>query len=139
MRRHHALVAAAAVLAASPVVTWFAVGDTSENVADPDYMFQPPDLSRGHELVLGGFAVGLTVAGIAVLILALAREVITREDLLPAVPLVFAGIFLGAAARIVTAGVIGANIGGGLIVLFGPFIVLGLVVLSAVLWRRHPS
>lgn len=139
MRRHHGLLAAAAVLAASPVITWFAVGDTSENVPDPDYMLQPPDLSGGQELVLGGFAAGLAVAGVAVLIVAVSRQLVTREDLLPAVPLLFAGILIGAAARTVTAGVIGANIGGGLVVLFGPFVVLGLVLLSAVLWRRRPG
>ena len=137
MNRRHVFIAAVAVVLASPVVTWFAVGDTSENVADPDYMFRPPALSGAEELSLGGLAVGMALAGMAVLILAVTRRVVTNRELLFALPLLFAGVFIGMGARIVTAGVIGANIGGGIVVLIGPFVVMGLVLLSAVLWRRR--
>jgi hypothetical protein len=136
VRRLHVIAAMAVVVLASPVLAWFAVGDTSEAVPNPDYMFRPPSLSTTQELALGATAFALGAAAAVVVVSALRSGVVALGELAPAVPLLLAGAFLGLAARIVTAGVSGANIGGGLVILFGPFVLLALVVWSVILWRR---
>lgn len=51
------------------------------------------------------------------------------------VPAVVRGVVVAAAGRVVTAGVIGVNIGGVLTVLLPPVVVLPLCVWLAVRWR----
>ena len=59
-----------------------------------------------------------------------ARQV--RPVLLPAVVL---GLLVGAAGRVLTAGVVGANIGAGLVLLASPFVLVPLAVWLAARWR----
>jgi hypothetical protein len=61
------------------------------------------------------------------------------------VPLLVAGAFCGAGWRVITAGVVGANIGGGLLLVSGVPIVVTLIGVAVVVaWslrrqRRHPG
>lgn len=53
-------------------------------------------------------------------------------------PLAALGAFAGFSLRVMTAGVIGANIGAGMIMI-GPFLAAAAMALSARSWRRlHP-
>src|SRR2546423_1194152 len=119
MRRIHALVAAGTVVLASPFVTWWLVGDISEDGPHLDYVLKPPRLTSTQELVIGAGATTCALLAIAAVTVALRRHVLRAGELGVAIPLVAAGMFVGYGFRVVTAGVIGANIGAGLTVLFG--------------------
>ena len=134
MRRRYIVLAMGGVVLASPVLSWFVVGDTSE-ANGVDHMFRAPDLPAAVQLVIGLAAVGLAVTGAVVVVAGLHRGLVNTREVFAAAPLVAAGVFVGLAARVMTAGVIGANIGGGLVLLFGPFVVVGLVALSVFVWR----
>jgi hypothetical protein len=54
-------------------------------------------------------------------------------------PVLLIGIVIGGGYSVVTAPVIGANIGGGAVLAFGPFVVLGLAALSIRAALRHRS
>jgi hypothetical protein len=68
--------------------------------------------------------------------LAVHRREITFAEIRALAPLLFFGIFCGYAWRVTTAGVIGANIGGALLMMLAPFLLLAMAVWSLVLWRR---
>ena len=138
MRRARFLVALALLVVLVPVVAWWTVGDVSEDLRHPDHLFQPLSLSPAAETVIGVAASALAlVAGILAGIGARSGEVRPRE-LLGAVPLVAAGAFLGLSHRVLTAGVGGANIGGGMVLLFGPVVLGALLLLAGVLWWSGP-
>jgi hypothetical protein len=127
----HRLAAVALVLA-TPVATWFLVGDLSATRFDDlDYLWRAPDLPAAMDLVVGVLAALVVVASATVLAVALRRGQVRRQWSATVVLLCAAGAVLGYAGRVVSAGVIGANIGGGMmIVLAGP-LVLALVVAAA--------
>lgn len=139
MRRAHGLAALAAIILLSPIVTWWLVGDLSEAVADPDYSFRPLPLTSRQELAIGATATALVAAALVVVAIAVRRRLVTGGEARALAPLVLAGVFLGNAWRVMTAGVTGANIGAGITLLCGPFVLLGLGLWSAVLWRRRSS
>jgi uncharacterized membrane protein YfcA len=119
----------------TPVVTWWAVGDLSEDVTDPDYLFHPLPLGPGAELAIGLAATVVALGAVVVLAVAARRRQVDRRWLAVLGPLLAAGALCGFGWRILTAGVGGANIGGGMVLLFGPWIVLGLVAGAA--WQWH--
>jgi hypothetical protein len=53
MSRARGFVGLGIVIALSPVVIWWAVGDLSETVSDPDYMFRPLAITAAQELAIG--------------------------------------------------------------------------------------
>jgi hypothetical protein len=113
----------------SAALAWWLVGDLSStgNAGEQglDRMAEPP-VSEGTAQVLG--------AGSAVLLpLVLLLGWRLRAVLLPAIVL---GAAVGAAGRVVTAGVIGANIGGGMVLLLSPLVLLPLAIWLVVGWRR---
>ncbi len=116
------------------------MGDRSVDLPDPDFMVRPLPLSRAEEMAIGITATLIAVAATVVLVRSLAQRPADRRWLAVLVPLLAAGAVVGVGWRIVTAGVIGANIGGGLFMLVGPWIVLALVVGAAAqyykLWRE---
>ena len=127
---HHG--AAVARVLATPVATWFLVGDLSATEFDDlDYLWRAPALPAAVELVLGVLAALIAVASATVLAVALYRGQVRRQWSATVVPLCVAGALLGYAGRVVSAGGIGANIGGALMIgLAGP-LVLALVVAAA--------
>ena len=124
----HALIASIVLAAAAPVATWSVVGDlSSPGITDPDYMFRPLDIPGPVELVLGLVATAAVLGSVWVLVRAFHRGEVDRAwspvVVFPAV----AGVVAGFSWRVLTAGGIGANIGGGLILLGAPFVVVALI------------
>jgi hypothetical protein len=118
----------------APVVSWFAIGNLSEQGhGELDYAVQPPRLAPGVELACGLTAQLTAVAALLVLVLGFVRRWVRPGWALVIAPLTLVGLAAGLVERVMTAGVIGANIGAGLAVMFfGPLSVL-LVALAA--WR----
>jgi hypothetical protein len=130
------MLAATGLLIATPVATWWLVGDRTESSAgtDLDYAVRPVELDPAVERLVGTGSV-LTVA-VTVLLLTRASR---RHQLDPrwwsvVVPLLVAGVIVGAGWRVITAGVIGANIGAGFVVLVG-----GPLVAALLLWAMFRS
>ena len=130
-RARWAAVAPALILVlAMPVAAWWLAGDQSTvpTSMDPDYAFRPwrigPVAARAAGI--GSLAAGGAAA--AVLIGVTLRRRLDVRWWAVLVPLLAAGYIAGAGWRVMTAGVIGANIGAGLVVLAGGPIVLGLLI-----------
>lgn len=125
--------AAVASLPGAALASAWLVGDQSyRGTTDLDHALRPLAVPQGVEVAAG-------VAGLAVL--ALSAVVVRRAPRAwPVLAcLTAAGLLLGAGYRIVTAGVIGANIGAGLTFLLGGPLLLALLLAAAVLAvRRRP-
>ena len=135
MKRGIAITVAVIAVLLSPITTWWLVGDVSEtDIVDPDYLVRPPQLSSSEELALGAGATALLVAAAFVVALAARKRVVTWLDLRLLVPSACLGVYLGFTLRVVTAGVIGANIGGGLLVLLTPVMAVAMVAWTGVWW-----
>lgn len=147
MSTRGALPTAAAVLTAGvPVATWGLMGQQDADGFTPselDYAYRPLSVTDGTAALIGVLALALVVAAGALLVRAANRGALDRRWWGVLAPLVVAGLIVGAGLRILTAGVIGANIGAGLTILFG-----GPAVAALVLWAvgrswwlttRHPK
>lgn len=147
MSTRGALPTAAAVLTAGvPVATWGLMGQQDADgftASELDYAYRPLSVTDGAAALIGALALALVVAAGALLVRAANRGALDRRWRGVLAPLVVAGLIVGAGLRILTAGVIGANMGAGLTILFG-----GPVVAALVLWAvgrsrwltmRHPK
>jgi len=125
-------VAAAAfgLLLAVPVATWWLVGDLSTVPISEgrDYAFQPWSVDASVARAAGAGSLVVGAAAVMVLGWAMVRRVLDIRWWAVLVPLVAAGFIAGAGWRVLTAGVAGANIGAGFVVLLGGPMVLVLVV-----------
>jgi len=115
-----------------PVAVWWAVGDVSAPEAtaipDPDYQIHPFDIAPTTERVVGVGAVVLVAVSVGALVIALWSGRMHRLWWPVLLQLSLAGAVCGAGWRVLTAAVIGANIGAGLVILFGgPLVLLMLV------------
>jgi hypothetical protein len=119
---------ALAVVATAPVVAWRLLPDMStvdETEPNPDYMVRPVDLPTVLSVGIAVIAVVVFVGGLAVLLAATARRRFGPRGWFALALAVMAGFMAALLARMVTAAVIGANIGGGLAVMvFGPVVVI---------------
>jgi hypothetical protein len=99
---------------------------------DPDYMYRPFDIAPATERTVGVVAVVLVVAALVVLALAWlsGRLHVGWWGVLGALGV--AGVVCGSGWRVMTAAVDGANIGGGMVLMFGGPLVVGLVAVA--LW-----
>ena len=129
MRRPLALIAMWLFVLLSPITAWWIVGDRSHK-GDPDldHMFEPLPLTSGQQVAIGATATILSLAALVVLGTAYQRGLVHRADVRVALPALLVGTYCGVGWRIVTAGVIGTNIGGALLVMFTPFFIVGMVV-----------
>lgn len=124
--------AAVALVLATPLAVWSLVGDLSATEFDDlDYIWRAPDLPVAVDVALGVVSVAVVLASAAVLLGGLRRGHVRRQWSATVVPLCVAGALLGYGGRVVTAGGIGANIGGGLMVMFAGPLILALVVAAA--------
>ena len=129
MRRPLALTASWLFVLLSPVTAWQVIGDLSyEGSTDLDYMYEPLRLTTGQRVAIGVTVAVVGLAASVLTALAYRRRLVTRADLRVVLPLLLAGAYCGAAWRMMTAGVIGANIGGGLVVMFSPVFLLGMAI-----------
>jgi len=120
-------VAAVALIAAVPVATWWAVGDPSTDLPDPDYQIRPLDIGQTTEQIAGVIATVLAAAAVVALVGAGRAGRFDRRWWPVLVELVLAGALCGVGWRVLTAGVIGANIGAGLVLWVGAPMVAALV------------
>ncbi len=147
--RRAALPACAGLVVAFPVATWWLVGDLSTvpASADPDFAFRPFDIGPAAERAAGVGSVLLAAVTLAILVWFTVRQVFDARWWSVLVPLLAAGFIAGAGWRVMTAGVIGANIGAGFVILFGSPAVAALlawalarsIAIGLVHRPRHPA
>ncbi len=122
---------------ASPVLAWAVIGDVSEtDLPNPDYMFQPPEVSTSVAVLVVAVAVVLATCGGATTVGGVPTRPSRHDGTHGGSTIAGRRSSWGSAGRVMTARVIGANICGGIMLMFGPFIVAGLVAVSALLWHR---
>ncbi len=132
-------IAATVLVLAVPFAVAFLIGDLSTtDVADPDYVIRPPDVPDVVGQALGMASLVLVVASTGMLVQAWRRGPPQPGFLSVLVPLLLLGVIGGAVWRVFTAAVIGANIGAGILMLFGWPIVLALVAFTGIsAWVRR--
>jgi hypothetical protein len=139
------LSAAAVLVAAVPVAAWGLMGQQNAggvSSSELDHAFQPLDIPDGTAAMIGAIALLLAGVGAAVLVRASRRGSLDRRWWEVLAPLLAAGLMVGVGWRILTAGVVGANIGAGLAIMFGGPVVAGLLLwaLGRGVWiARHRS
>ncbi|MEM9656496.1 MAG: hypothetical protein AAGA65_30750 [Actinomycetota bacterium] len=119
-----------------PIATWWIVPVVSHPRAT-DYMIEPLPLSARQQNTAGGVALVLVAVAAAMVFSAPGRRSLRRHEREASVPLVVAGLYTGTAYQIATSPTIGANIGGGLLVLVGYLAVPGLIVADIWRWRSQ--
>lgn len=117
---------------AAPVAAWWVIGDQSETHTNPDYLFRAPDLDPGAVRIVGLVAVLIVAVCVGSFVSWTRRRLVPRSWWSVEGPALFAGFATGYGLRIITAGVSGANIGGGLVILWWPVMFLGAIVWSTV-------
>lgn len=131
------LAAAAGVVACAPA-TWAVASlfPTTVETGTADYMIDPPDLSAAARAMIGAAAAAAMAAAIAVVARAVRRGALERSWL-PVTGLL-AGLtaYLGLTYATITAPTVGANIGGGLLLMAGGLVVPVGAVAAAILARR---
>ncbi|GAA0612915.1 hypothetical protein [Streptomyces crystallinus] len=138
--------AAALLIAAAPVAAWWLMGQQNVDGVPPaelDYAFRPLAIGPTQETALGASALLLTLCSAVFLLDASRRGRFDTRWWQVILPLLAAGLLLGVGWRILTAGVIGANIGAGLtLFLAGPTVaalVAGAVTRGVWLrFTKHP-
>ncbi len=132
-----AVLAMVALVVSAPLATWWLIGPNPGNEigGDPtlrpddyDYLIHPPVIAPGLERFAGVASVLVVVASVIVLVRAARADRLDRLWWSLVVVLALSGAVVGAAGRVLTAAVVGANIGGGFIILFGFPMLLVLVI-----------
>jgi len=124
-------------LVATAVSVWWLVGDLDEfDGPDADFMIPPPDLSSSAERWIGGSALVLLVGTLFALGAVLRTSGASRNRRIALLLVVIAGAIIGAGYRVMTAAVVGANIGGGLVLMFGGPLLAFLLVRAGQLAHR---
>jgi hypothetical protein len=121
----------AGIAFATPVLVWFSIGDLSFRGSGGLGLFHdfgPYEVGPESGYVVGGMAAVVAAAAVAVLVIWTRRGVADRRSWAVVGVLAGAGALAAAGWRIMTAGVIGANIGGGFVLLIGPVLIAGLLV-----------
>ncbi len=110
------LPAAVGLVLATPVVTWWLIGplNTAPARVGLDYAFRPWPISPAVTRAAGFTAAVLAVVSLTVLISAITRRLLDMRWWAVLLPLLAAGFIAGAGWRVMTAGVLGSNIGAGL-------------------------
>jgi uncharacterized membrane protein (DUF4010 family) len=125
------VLSAITVLAATPIATWWIVGDLSESNGS-DYTWRAPDVPS-VAVTVGGL---LAIAALGTCAFALWSA--RRDHRLPSTwrlalfPLAALGAFVGWGGRVFSAAVDGANIGAGFVLLAAPIVVVTALPASAV-------
>ncbi|SQD94235.1 conserved membrane hypothetical protein [Parafrankia sp. Ea1.12] len=133
--------AAILLIAAVPVAVVGLLGqDDYRGVprSELDCAVRPLDIPAGWMTTIGVIALLLAAAAAALLLHGGRRGATDRRRWQVVCPLVGVGVILGFGYHVATAGVIGANIGFGLVVFFGvPLVVVLLVLAAAREWALH--
>lgn len=110
------------LILATPVATWWLVGDMSEDAppAALSYSYAPPVVGGGVARWLGAGATAIALIALGVSAAGTWRRTLNRAWWPVLLPLVGLGAFAGWSHRVMTAGVVGANIGAGLVIIALP-------------------
>jgi hypothetical protein len=104
-------------------LTWWLIGDQS--TIGSDYIVQVRVL-QDHPRRVG--AIGIALLALFALDMFWSRPIpIRRYAVAVLPPVLLGGIATGHAGRVITAHVHGANIGGGLAIIYGPIFLLGMI------------
>ncbi|WP_063764448.1 hypothetical protein [Streptomyces sp. NRRL S-481] len=125
------MVAGVALVLGVPVAAWGLMGQQNAEglpASELDYAYQPWGVGDGVAAVAGGVALVLAVAGAAALVRGARRGVLDPRWWGVLGPLVVVGLMAGVGLRILTAGVVGANIGAGLLIMLGTPVAAALVL-----------
>jgi hypothetical protein len=135
MRRSQLLAAVLLVLA-TPVATWWLVGDLSEDAppAALSYSFAPPPVGGSVARWLGAGATAIALVALGVSAAGTWRRTLDRAWWPVLLPLVGLGAFAGWSYRVMTAGVVGANIGAGMVIFALPVVVISGVAGAIAAW-----
>ncbi|RLK25787.1 hypothetical protein DER29_3798 [Micromonospora sp. M71_S20] len=128
----------------TPVASWWLIGDLTNDEArrlaaegvELDYAIRPVSLGPAGDRIVGVLACVGVVVALAWLLRATARRRLDPRWWWVLVPLVGAGVLVGLAWRVLTAGGIGANIGAGLMVVAGGPALTVLLIVAAVAAMR---
>ncbi|HXH59378.1 hypothetical protein [Iamia sp.] len=134
------------------LATWGLIGPQGESARDGsgevivddesyDYAFRAPDIDPDIERALGLIALAVTLGAAVVAPRTLNAAKSLTARLVPVAMAVGAGVIIGGGGRIMTAPVIGANIGAGLVILFGLPAAALLLIAAGVLaarWANGP-
>jgi hypothetical protein len=128
----HALPVVGLALAA-PILTWWALGDLSSSGAGPDadHLYGPYHVNPHAELVIGFIAIAAAVLSLVALGLRAIHKTSMPRTWTVVVLLCSAGVFAAFVWRSVTAGVDGANIGGGMLFFLAPAVLPALLGVAA--------
>lgn len=121
--------AAPGLVLAAPVLTWWLVGPlaTAPVSVGLDYAFRPWPISPAAARAAGIASAAVAVLSAVVMAWATARRLLDARWWAVLVPLLAAGFIAGAGWRVMTAGVIGSNIGAGFVIILGGPLVLALL------------
>jgi len=122
-----------AVGTATAGIVWAVVGDLSEDIETryADYLWRPSPILAGHRRLIGFIGAGVATAAIVALRRAGQQGRLPWWRGLQIGALAGFGAWLGLSYRALTAGVIGANIGGGLVWFATPVIAVALIITLA--------
>ncbi len=125
MRQLHG--AAVTLVGAAPLATWLLIGQLREGNG-VDFIFRMPEMNRTLEVSAGLGALSLA-AGVGSWLSQHGRDWLSDEGWWRVYGrLLAAGLMVAVGARIVTAASMGANIGGGFALMFGPLPVFYLLL-----------
>lgn len=115
-----------------PFAGWWLIGDLSEDTAisELEYIVRPPAIDSRLVAVVGATALAIACLSVAAIVRAVISGGAELRWLRVGGLALVAGILTAFAARVITAGTDGANIGGGLVLLFAvPILIAFLVVI----------
>ena len=103
---------------------------------DWDYLIHPPVIDPSIERAVGIAAIIVVIIASVAVVAAACSGRLDKRWWPAIVAVTVAGAVMGVAERVMTAAVSGANIGGGMTILFGvPFVVV--LVGGSVIWSIH--
>jgi hypothetical protein len=126
-------------IATFPFAVWWLSGHLSAGVPlsdDPDYFLRPPHVNPVLARTVGIVSTSLCAVGLATALRGSWTGRLRGRWWAVIGPLFLSGAVLGAGERVLTAPVIGANIGAGFVILAGVPVVLASVA-WAVSWGIH--
>jgi hypothetical protein len=109
---------------------WWLIGDLSESGGSLEYNFGRLEIDPRLELGLGAPALMIGLAALTFLVSGHSRREVSTAWLFGSLMLVAVIAAAAGCGRVLTAGTGGANLGGGIVVLFGGPILLVLFVLA---------
>lgn len=121
----------AGIALATPFLAWFAIGDVSTyRLPTLSHEFGPYHVGPESGYVVGGLASVVWAVAVVVLVIQTRRGVADWRSGVVAATLAMTGALAAYGWRILTAGYTGAPLGAGLVWLFDPLLIAGLLVVA---------